>query len=314
MRIQDPMNDQVRVLFCGDPTSPRRPDPLYEAEYAAAQEVGIPCDLVDFESLVYERDADRAVRRVTTATEPTLGVFRGWMMRPELYGALYVALEARGVRLVNDPDAYALCHHLPNWYPVLERWTPKSVWLRIDGDVSADELAAALLPFDGGPVIVKDFVKSQKHHWDEACFIPSSADLANAERVVRSFLELQGPDVNEGLVFREFEQFVPLTSHSRSGMPLTREYRLFFLDGDPILTSEYWEEGEYEGPGPPLDELRAVAARISSRFFTMDVAQRRDGRWRIVELGDGQVAGLPKRTDPLRFFSLLIQSLGRAVD
>ena len=101
---------------------------------------------------------------------------------------------------------------------------------------------------------------------------------------------------------REFEEFVPLAAHSRSGMPLTREYRIFFLNGEPILSSEYWEEGAYDGPEPPLDDLRAVAARVASRFFTMDVAQRVDGRWRIVELGDGQVAGLPERADPLVFY------------
>lgn len=280
------------MLFCGDPTNPRQVDSLYDAEYAAVQEVGIQVDLISFESLVYERDADWAVRRVHAADEATLGVYRGWMLRPEQYSALYAALEARGVQLINGRDAYTLCLHLPNWYPTLEAWTPKSVWLRADGDVTADQLASALRPFDGGPVIVKDFVKSQKHHWDEACFIPSSADLANVERVVRRFLELQEPDLNEGLVFRAFEQFVPLMSHSRSGMPLTREYRLFLLDGEPILTSEYWEEGNYEGAAPPLDELRQVASGIESRFFIMDVAQRQDGRWRVVELGDGQVAGL----------------------
>ena len=49
----------------------------------------------------------------------------------------------------------------------------------------------------------------------------------------------------------------------------------------------------YKDTGPPLGQFAEVAAAVRSRFFTMDVARRRDGDWMIVELGDGQVSGLP---------------------
>jgi len=29
-------------------------------------------------------------------------------------------------------------------------------------------------------------------------------------------------------------------------MPLTKEYRLFILDGRPIFSTEYWDEGHYD--------------------------------------------------------------------
>jgi hypothetical protein len=103
---------------------------------------------------------------------------------------------------------------------------------------------------------------------------------------------------------------VPLATHSRSGMPLTREYRIFWLDGEPLLTVPYWEEGDYSGSEPPLATFRPVAADIPSRFVTMDVAQRaEDGVWQIVELGDGQVAGMPERADVLQFYEALVQHL-----
>ena len=298
------------MLFCADPLDASRPDPTYEGEMAAAERLSVDCDLIRFESLVDDLDAERAIRRVTTATKPTTGVYRGWMLRPERYGTLYSALAARGIQLINDPAAYALCHSLPNWYSILNQWTPKSTWLKLDGDLNVGALIGLVEPFNGGPVILKDFVKSQKHRWAEACFIPSSGDIANVERVVRRFLELQGPDLNDGLVIREFEDFEPLTAHPQSDMPLTREYRLFFLDRMPLVASEYWQAGDYDGPPPSLDQFRAVAARIQSRFFTMDVAQRRGGDWRIVELGDGQVAGLPPRVEPAAFIRDLVGRLG----
>ena len=115
--------------------------------------------------------------------------------------------------------------------------------------------------------------------------------------------------MNDGLVFREFEEFEPLGTHAQSGMPLTREYRLFFLDGEPILSAEYWDESEYPPTSIPMDQFRELARLIPSRFFTMDVARRRDGAWRIIELGDGQVAGLPERSDPRAFYRAIVDRL-----
>jgi len=107
------------------------------------------------------------------------------------------------------------------------------------------------------------------------------------------------------LVFREFVELEPLTTHSRSGMPLTREFRVFFLDGEPIYSSPYWEEGDYGTEMAPIQLFAQTARSIQSRFFTMDVAKKRDGTWIIMELGDGQVAGLPLKAEPQDFYKSL---------
>ena len=116
------------------------------------------------------------------------------------------------------------------------------------------------------------------------------------------FLALQGANLNEGLVFREFVPFEPLAWHSKSGMPLTKEFRLFFLDGKLLLSTAYWDEGEYGDLQPPIERFQQLAQNIQSRFFTMDVAKQLYGDWMIVELGDGQVAGLPEQTDLTAFY------------
>jgi hypothetical protein len=142
---------------------------------------------------------------------------------------------------------------------------------------------ALLRPFGTAPVVVKDFVKSRKHEWAEACFIPSAADRSAVQRVVRRFLELQGDDLNEGLVFREFIEFEPLTRHSKSGMPLTKEFRLFFLDGKLIFWTPYWEEGNYEGLTPPVERFIGVAAGVQSMRSPADSIAR--GNIQSVEMG-----------------------------
>lgn len=302
----------MKIIFCCDPGNPKAVDEAYHREANAATEVGIEYHLVSYEALVNDGDAARAVRRVPEQPEATTCVYRGWMLRPSQFKLLYEALAEKGIRLINDPVAYQHCHYLPESYSVIERQTPKSVWMKTTGEVSVDAIMELLRPFGPAPVIVKDFVKSRKHEWAEACLIPSATDRAAVERVVRRFLELQDEDLSEGLVFRELVQFEPLTQHSKSGMPLTVEFRLFFFDGKPMYWTQYWEEGDYADLQPPVEQFQEVAARVRSRFFTMDLARKTDGEWMIVELGDGQVAGLPENADVLRFYLALKDAFGES--
>jgi hypothetical protein len=92
-------------------------------------------------------------------------------------------------------------------------------------------------------------------------------------------------------------------------MPLTLEYRLFFLDGRLLLCSEYWEEGDYGGEKPPIERMTVLAAKVRSRFFSMDVAKQNGGDWLVMELGDGQVAGMPEKADVDRFYQGLLSSV-----
>jgi hypothetical protein len=230
------------------------------------------------------------------------------MLKPQTYARLWTALAEKGLVLINTPTAYIHCHYLPEPYHLIEGLTPRSAWIKTGLDVSIDEVMRALQQFGDRPVIVKDFVKSRKHEWNEACYIPCASDKQVVERVVTHFLHLQGEDLNEGLVFREFIEFEPLASHSKSGMPLIKEFRLFVLDGQTIFLTPYWEEGDYgsdQQAFPPIDIFSSAVQKIHSRFFTIDVARKRDGTWNIVELGDGQVAGLPARADAEVFYRAL---------
>jgi len=294
----------MRVLFPSQPFESKSVDSAFEAERQAAQQAGLETHLVTAEALD-EGAFDKAVRRLPDVDEDQVAIYRGWMMNAASYGGLYEALARRRFVLINDADQYRHTHHLPESYSAIRDHTPKTVWTTSGAAFDLPAVMESLAPFGGAPLIVKDYVKSQKHRWEEACFIPSARDREAVRRVATRFIELQDDSLTGGLVFREFVELEPLTTHSKSGMPLTKEFRIFFLDGQPLLTVEYWEEGEYRGELPPADLFLDVAARVKSRFFTMDVARRTDGRWIIMELGDGQVAGLPDRLDPNRFYQAL---------
>lgn len=307
------------VLFVSSPMNPREADDSYMDEYRAAEKTGFAVGLIDLEELLTNNNPQKALKRVAwhPGTEPRPALYRGWMLRPDEYENLYAALLTRNLRLIHTPKQYRHAHYLPESYAKIEAVTPKSIWFPLPAPVSveaAETLAAeAVRVFNHDPIIVKDYVKSRKHEWDEACYIPDASDENKVRQTVRRFLELQGNQLNEGLVFRAFAELEVLSRHPLSGMPLSREIRVFVLDGEPIFVSTYWEAGEDAAFNAVLGEFQAVIQSIESRFFTIDFAKTNNGPWIVLELGDGQAAGLPDDTNAERFYTQLQKSLEKGM-
>ncbi len=300
----------TNLLFCTDPFDVKLVDEPYRIEAEAARFAGFEIALLDFDALVLDNNPMRAVRRVAEQFEPTQCIYRGWMLSVEQYAVLFDALAKKNIELINDVNRYRECHEFPSAYDVIREHTPRSVWISNDEIDQPGRIVQAALAFGNAPLIVKDFVKSRKHEWEEACFIPSAHDHEVLERIVRTFIERQAESLTGGVVLREFVELEPIGSHSKSGMPLTKEFRIFFLDGAPLLIEHYWEEGEYGTTRDvPMDQFINVARCLESRFFTMDIACTKRGEWLIIELGDGQVAGLPERALPAEFYAALKTAL-----
>lgn len=289
------------VLVPSDPSRPRSPDPDYRAEWDAACALGARVAVVDHEAIT-RGDPDAALRFLPAIGGDRRAIYRGWMMRAEAYAAFVEALSARGFEPITSASAYRTCHHLPEGYPFIEPMTAPSVWLDQaaavpNGVPDWGAIAAVATGLGPGPAIVKDWVKSQKHAWTTACFIPDVTDAAAMVRVVSRFLELQGEQLVGGLVFRRYIRLRHRGVHPRSGMPLGAEVRTFWVNGRPIAVSDYWAEAPV-GAAPDLSPFATVGASIPSPCFTMDLAQSDEGRWFILELGDGQVAGRPDGCPP----------------
>ena len=295
----------MTIIFCSDPLEPARPDRAYETEVEAAREAALPFETINFERLTRDENAELAARRIRAREWPELAVYRGWMLNSSAYERLYQTLLERNLILINTPTQYRHCHYLPESYEVIKARTPQTIWLPLPDCLDENKVASALKVFGDKPLILKDYVKSRKHEWHEACFIPSASDRAAVERVVARFTELQGADISGGLVFREFVKLRQIGAHAGSGMPLSREFRLFFYQGRVLHASNYWAQDETGGDTPPLAVFERIAARVGSAFFTMDVAQLESGAWIIIELGDGQVAGLPDETEAPQFYRAL---------
>ncbi len=280
-------------IYCDNALDHKTIDPDYAYEKRIAQDLGFDTHVFSYE-LLTEGAPTRATRFIPNADALQTAVYRGWMLRPSQYASLYDALLRKNIQLINTPQQYQHCHYLPKSYDLIKSYTPQSSWCTSLDSNSINDL---LDTFETGPLIVKDFVKSEKHNWDEACYIPSASDKSHAMKIISRFLELRGSYLNEGIVLRRFEELTYLATHSKSGMPLTKEYRLFFYFNELAAVLNYWNEGDYGTQQPELDIFRGVGRTIQSNFFTMDIAQKVDGSWMIMELGDGQVAGLPETMD-----------------
>jgi hypothetical protein len=286
---------ELIVVFCADPFDPRKPDPAFRREAEAAQRLGIPRIVFDHDVLERSHDAATATKRIQMG-EPVNAVYRGWMVRAEDYRALYDALSAKNVRLVNTPAEYSACHHIPEIYPHVAKWMAKTVWIKAKNGRDDGSLAAALASFGSNAVVLKDWVKSQASgYWEEACFISDASDTTGARRIVDRFLELQGESLTGGLVFRAY---VPLAKEA--------EWRAFVVDGD-ILGC--WPRSSAESDTPPGALVSSVARALPSRFATADFARKEDGGWLLLETGDGQVSELPEIADADAFLSSLREEL-----
>ncbi|MDH7914352.1 ATP-grasp domain-containing protein [Winogradskyella sp. SYSU M77433] len=288
----------MKIIFCDSVIDNKTVEPDYHTEFISAKNNGFNTEIISFEALE-EGNIKSALKYMKSCDKQELAIYRGWMMRPKVYEAFYQGLLMKNIILINNPVEYNHCHYLPNSYDKIINETPKSNWTK---DLLQNNILDLVKDFGNNPIIVKDFVKSEKHHWKDACFIPNASDKNKVQEVTNKFLELRGSYLNEGLVFREFVELEFLTDHSKSGMPLTKEFRLIFLNKELVQVLDYWDEGVYDSEKPDIEFFKNIANKIESNFFTMDVAKKKDGNWIIMELGDGQVAGLPDHANTDEFY------------
>ena len=186
-------------------------DEAFFDQAIAFKQAGFSTSFIDDDGFVRPKLEPDAVHLSAESQSFAKVVYRGWMLAPKEYWTLYHRVVSYGVDMLTTPEQYLAAHYLPNWYPILSRWTPNT----------------EIFPVE----------------WEE--FIPGS------------------------------------------------ETRYFVLNG------------RYFGQDVAFD-LRAmrildnIKNLIPSPFWSVDIAQRKDGEFRIVEIGDGQVSDIVGWT-PERF-------------
>ena len=205
------------------------------------------------------------------------------------YQELEAELRLNGSRLANTYAQHKWIADLMDWggpHGVLSGLTPMSWpnWSRLPE----------------GAYIVKGRTNSRKERWGTHMFAPTLADVpAVAMRLLDD-----GLIRDQGVVVR---QYVPLKKlmEGLNELPIVNEWRTFWWtrdDGVPEHLGHgfYWKASHPEAEPlalfpPEALELATEAARLVAphvRFFVLDVAERADGGWIVVEVNDGGMSGL----------------------
>lgn len=278
------------LIFPRDPLVSEQADPVFAEEVEAAEALGIDYGLVDHDQLIHDEAFFLSNVGDPYGEDRRPCIYRGWMMRSEQYARLDIALIRKGTKMRTSGQAFAMAHEIPGWFPYFEEFTSETGWTSTPDTSRLVDLAAKM----GGAAVLRDYVKSQKHYWLEACFIPDLHDTHHLLGVARRFRELQGGSFEGGFVLRSFEDY------------LGPEIRTWWVNGNCVLKTAHPDTCDDPIPEVDVDGLRTHVERLGNPFITIDLAQRfSDGEWRVIEVGDGQVSERPASQDPIEFIRLI---------
>lgn len=202
------------------------------------------------------------------------------------YKELEADLANNGSRLINTYQQYRYVADLGNWYRDLEQVTPKT-WFSLEEYLNDSY---------EGPVVLKGETNSRRDKWLTHMF----ANNKNEAREVYCRLLDDSLISQQKIYIRKYEKLKKLID-GVNGMPIPNEWRVFVLYGCVISRDYYWstylediKELNIEPKAPPMAKIVHYMNMIgsNSNFYSMDIVQKEDGDWIVIELNEGQMSGL----------------------
>lgn len=202
------------------------------------------------------------------------------------YHELNNDLKHNNCKLINDFEQFDYVAGM-YYYDDIRNYTFPT-WFKSVGDIPHDR---------EGPFIVKGRTNSRKQDWKTLMY---AKDREAAIRIQCELLKdpFIGP---QGLVFRQYVPLMKLGESDITGQPYVNEWRFFFYKNLPLVSSFYWtladenviKKASLSKEGIDLALFVANILKDHTNFFCLDIAQKEDGGWIVVEVNDGQMAGLP---------------------
>jgi hypothetical protein len=196
------------------------------------------------------------------------------------------SVKENGSTLVNSWDEYLYVSNLYAWVADLGDLTPAAYTVN---DIPT-------LP--EGEYFIKGETNSVKHEWMSSAFAP---DLASVDAVVTN-LRKHNVVGSQELVIRPFVRYRQLAV-MESGQPVFNEWRVFILNGKVMATGFYWSQQIHRFDADDIQPLipsefqkvidlaiERVGSKIS--FVVIDIAEKPNGTWQVIELNDGNMSGL----------------------
>lgn len=229
------------------------------------------------------------------------------------YKELEQDIKNLGGELINSYRQHQFVADMAEWSSNswLTKYTPET-WTRVED-----------IPWMyWGPFVVKGKTNSRKHDWDKKMFVKGREDLG----LVISDLLNDPLIADQGIVIRRYEPLETILT-GLNGLPITMEFRVFICNGNWVDDGFYWSSyaldvKEKLGTIPDLRKMQDRGAFTliqqvanimhtipdAPKFYTIDIAKKQTGEWILIELNDGQMAGLSE-INPDNFYRLLKEAL-----
>ena len=249
---------------------------LEEAVWIAKANVGVP--IYDFEF-----DNFFACRRPFYRPEKIKVVGRFGVTSN--YEELFDSLKNDGIELIHTPSQYLLASDLTHWYKHISDLTPKSMWFEQPPDAKEIE------NYFDYPIFVKGSRQTSRHK-ATLSIIFSNEEYQNCvdEFKQNSVLHWQK------FVVREFVKLRKVEARLTEKIPPSFEFRTFWWKGELVGAGSYWKDfANYDWT--ELEKTQAVnlaktaVERLKIPFIVIDIAQKADGNWVVIECNDGQESG-----------------------
>ncbi len=158
-----------------------------------------------------------------------------------------------------------------------------------------------------GPFVVKGKTNSRKHRWNKDMY----AEDRRAAMEVVSRLKADMWICEQDIIIRKF---IPLKTFEKGifDLPFTNEFRFFYYKTTRISYEYYWsiaenpELGKMDQEGLDFADKIAKIASNYTNFFVLDIAEKEEGGWILIEINDGQQSGL-SMIEPSVFYKRLAE-------
>lgn len=232
--------------------------------------------------------------KITSKGNNKLAIYRGWMLKPIDYNRFYNELLTFGYKLINSPEEYENTHYFVNSYELIKNITPKTIWFK-----EGTPIDWILVRQNFDKFIVKDYVKSVKG-FDFPEYLKSNMTDEELNNYIDKFKQLRGNLYTGGIVLKQYVELDKKKEH-------THEFRAFYLKGKMITVYANSDNKEDKIPYEII-QLYPIQLLLSlkSNFYTVDFARLSNGEYTVIEIGDGQVSGIPSKKEAIALYSEFI--------
>ncbi len=235
-------------------------------------------------------------------SEKEMVFWLGYVPSLELYQQVHTILKANQLQLIHTPDEFALSEYFDQYYPFINE-------LSIKSGVAENWNEALIIAKEiGYPIFMKGSIQSLKKWGWENC-------IANNENELKRNFDLIQRNIEFSLGKVILRKFEPLEHQEigGNGIPKAHEYRYFTLNGNILDYSFYWNGENIFNFNPDIKNIIEslaiqTAQNIKSPFISIDIARTQSGKWKVIEIGDGQFSDI-RQIPPIKFWNLIQQHL-----